>query len=166
MYIIYKIQCGEDIYIGSTKNYNKRIQEHKYRSKDDKYKHLKLYEKMNNTEPIFSIIQTIEKDRLKHEQKYIDELKPTLNMNNAMKNKELTRHKNKLRMRGLVYTKEQVEEIKKKAKLYRIKNDAKIKAKDKIKITCECGSTFIRRCIIQHQRTKKHNNYINSISYS
>ena len=113
MYIIYKIQCGEDIYIGSTKNYNKRIQEHKYRSKDDKYKHLKLYEKMNNTEPIFSIIQTIEK-----------------------------------------------------AKLYRIKNDSKIKAKDKIKITCECGSTFIRRCIIQHQRTKKHNNYINSISYS
>jgi len=166
MYIIYKIQCDEELYIGSTKNYNYRIQNHQYRSQNDKYKHMKLYQKMNNSTPIFSVIKIIDcdkKDILKHEQHYIDKLNPILNTNRVIQNKELTKHKNKLRMRTLIYTKEQIEEKNKKAKEYRIKNDTKIKAKDKIKITCKCGSTFIRRCIIQHQKTKKHINYMNSI---
>ena len=175
MYSIYKIKCGDEYYIGHTKNFTKRICDHKYRALDDKYKNYNLYKKMNETIPEFTILENIECDKkeiFKHEQKYIDEYKPTLNMRRATIDIKKTREKNKIRMRNIVYTEEQKKIMKEKKKLYYQKNKEMMleqrkihyqktkdifKKKNYIKIKCEiCNCEFLKRCLSQHNKTDKH----------
>ena len=179
MYIIYKITCGDDCYIGSTKNYNQRIKDHIFRATREKYQHLKLYKRINEITPIFSIIEHIECEKeeiFKHEQKYIDEFKPNLNSRKAVEDVAHTRYKNKIKMRNKVYTDEEREKMNiykkqwyeknknrvKEKEYYAINKDAINEKRKKIKITCECGSVFIKRCLIQHQKTKKHLKFISN----
>jgi GIY-YIG catalytic domain len=49
-------------------------------------------------------------------------------------------------------------------KQYYIKNINKIKENNKIKHTCECGSTYTRINILRHNKTQKHVNYLNNVS--
>ena len=87
---IYKIvnTINDDIYVGSTKNeLRKRFYEHKqtYKKRNNG-----LYDMMNEY-PIESfrivLIEEVEcankEDQIKHEQRFIDELKPKLNKNNS-----------------------------------------------------------------------------------
>jgi len=54
------------------------------------------------------------------------------------------------------------EKIKEQAKEYREANKEKIKEREKIKITCSCGSTYTKINKAQHERTNKHKQYIES----
>jgi hypothetical protein len=69
---------------------------------------------------------------------------------------------------------ENKEQIKEKCKEYRIEHKEKIKEKNKEyrienkekideKITCECGSTYIKRHKCRHIKTKKHQDYITNL---
>lgn len=175
MFSIYKIKCGDEYYIGHTKNFTKRVYDHKDRAKKDKYKDYKLYKKINTTIPEFTILENIEcskNDIFKHEQKYIDAYKPTLNMRRAVEDIKITREKNKIRMRNIVYTEEQKKIMKEQKKLYYQKNKEmmlekrknhyqknknNIKEKNNIKIKCEiCNCEFLKRCLSQHNKTDKH----------
>tara|TARA_R110000803_G_scaffold14544_2_gene40383 strand:+ start:1431 stop:2168 length:738 start_codon:yes stop_codon:yes gene_type:complete len=51
------------------------------------------------------------------------------------------------------------EQILKQNKEYREVNKQQIKEKVSVKVTCECGSIVIKRCLAQHKRTKKHLKY-------
>ena len=127
MFSIYKIDCGDECYIGSTKNFTKREYDHRDRAKTDKYKDYLLYKKMNETSPTFTVLENIECDKTEiriHEQRYIDLLKPTLNMRDAVRSREKERERNKLRMRRerTKMTQEEIDEINKKRREKRKKN--------------------------------------------
>ncbi len=164
LYSIYKIQCDDENYIGSTKNLSKRIYDHNDRSKNDKYKYFNLYKKMEGTQPIYTVLETIEcdkKDVFKYEQKWIDLIKPTLNMRDAKQNIDKVRERNKIRMRNKVYTDEEKQIIANKKKIYYEEKKDMIKEKQNIKIRCDiCNCDFLKRCKKQHEKTKKHKNKI------
>lgn len=177
MFSIYKIECGGECYIGHTSNYTKRVYDHQARMKVDKYKNYNLYKKMNENPFNFELLENIEcdkKDIFKHEQKYIDKYKSTLNMRRATYSIEIARETNKLRMREAQkhYSEEKKkhikeiqhkwyeknrDEFKKKALEYYNKHKVKLVEKQNVKIRCElCNCEFIKRCLIQHQKSKKH----------
>ena len=51
----------------------------------------------------------------------------------------------------------------KKSKEYYQKNKQQISEKGKIKITCECGSTFRKAEKNRHLKSKKHKDFITSL---
>tara|TARA_R110002153_G_C13093245_1_gene475716 strand:- start:83 stop:640 length:558 start_codon:yes stop_codon:yes gene_type:complete len=184
MFSIYKIQCDEECYIGHTKNFTKRTYDHKKRALTDKYKHLNLYKKMNETEDvIFEVLENLECDKktiFRYEQKYIDEYKPSLNMVRAVVDKDILRVRNKLRMRTIVYTEEQKKIMKEKQREYYKKNKDKLLEKEyeyyknnkdnitikrKIKAKCDiCNVEVLKRCMIQHKKSNKHKKNMLSIN--
>jgi group I intron endonuclease len=88
MSCVYKIICGNDFYIGSTKNLKNRLNVHKSKSKrvgDIAYNYL-IYTKIRDVGFDNIIVEIIEtcSDYLTREQHYITTLKPTLNMINAV----------------------------------------------------------------------------------
>lgn len=93
MICIYQITCGDDIYIGSTKDLKKRIWNHKDRSRQSKYSHMPLYKKMNEGEYTFDIIEELETDEnlIEIEDKYIKGIQPTLNCRGAKQDMERRR---------------------------------------------------------------------------
>jgi hypothetical protein len=104
-YFIYKLNVLDEFYIGSTKNPITRFKYHKHDAKNKKYKDKKLYRKMNeiydfsdttvlNYEILESMTNCSNKYAREREQYYIDTLKPTLNINNAVKDPEEYRRKN------------------------------------------------------------------------
>ena len=38
-----------------------------------------------------------------------------------------------------------------------------IREKSKFKLVCECGGCFLRACKARHERTKKHQDYLNNL---
>ena len=104
MYCVYKISIDSDCYIGSTKNFNKRVKDHNYRKNDSKYIHISLYKKMNESDDFkMEILEMIDCDKKTifiKEQYYIDKYKPTLNSRGSVINKDITREKNKIAMRN------------------------------------------------------------------
>jgi hypothetical protein len=90
---IYKIvnNVNEEIYIGSTKNELRvRFQQHKNVINTDAFRHLRLYQLMNEIgKDKFRIIEMLKflcedkAEQLRKEQEFIDDLKPTLNKSNA-----------------------------------------------------------------------------------
>jgi hypothetical protein len=136
MFSIYKINCGNECYIGHTKNYTKRVYDHKDRMKTEKYNHYKLYKKMNDSLFSFEILKNIEcnkKEIFIEEQKYIDQYKPTLNTRRAVLTIEKKREINKLRMRETVknYDEDKKVKIAQQQKEYYQKNKEKLKQKRK-----------------------------------
>lgn len=134
MYIIYKLDFGDECYIGSTKNLNKRIYDHKDRAKNEKYSHMPLYKKIKEFSFKCKIINSFDCDKkeiLKHEQNYIELFKPTLNSRKSYLSIEEKRDRNKIRMRKVFKdrTEEQKKKVRDKAKLYYEKNKEKLKKK-------------------------------------
>ena len=92
---IYKIQNGDNLYIGSTtQTLQKRKYKHNYKLRKDIYKY-KLYEfcrEHNITNVILTEIEEVEiqtkKDLYIVEQKYMDFFKPNLNQRGAYVSKE------------------------------------------------------------------------------
>ena len=161
--VIYIITTGDDLYVGSTCNFDNRKKRHKsmiYNPNDRHSNHL-LYRKIRQHNGIWNI--EIYKDfpcnnRLElriEEQRVIDELKPTLNEQKAYRTKEEEE----------AYQKEYREqniniEYKKK---YREQNIEKIRAKANEKITCDCGCKISRTNKKRHRNSHTHINLMNKI---
>jgi len=198
---IYKIVCLDpnidDFYIGSTVNLSSRYLSHIRCSLNKK--------KQNYSNKLYTFIrdsgghenwdmQVIKKFKCenkreleKEEQKYIDELKPSLNTGNPYKTKEekeeqvkqwyqdnreeLNKKSRKWHQENRKKHKNNKEKMKEIRKDKRIiynrwyENNKKIlNEKRKETIECECGSTFRKNTKARHNRTEKHQAYLNNLS--
>ena len=142
-----------DCYIGSTKNIATRKYIHKSICYNDNVKeyNIKLYQfiRENGGWDNFEMVEICkcDTDKLKEmEQYHIDFIKPSLNCNRSYGIKDRTEY-------YIEYEKEK-------------RNSVKRAERSKIKFTCECGSTFRQYEKARHNRTIKHQNYIQSLSSS
>ena len=89
------------------------------------------------------------------------------NLNNERVKKYYQQNKEQISLYDKLYHKKNREEILKKMKLYKAKNKEKLKlyyeknkdkanARQREKITCECGCVSTRVNISTHRKTKKH----------
>jgi hypothetical protein len=93
VYVIYKIQCGDDIYIGSTKNFLKRKSSHKAAASDEHNRAhgLKIYQAIRanggwnpaNIAPIEQYECDNGIQAKMREEHWLREYKPTLNIRRA-----------------------------------------------------------------------------------
>ena len=156
--IIYKIEICNEIYIGSTiQRLSNRRTKHNSNLKDIN-KNCKLYEtcRTNNINNITLI--EIEKVKINNkkelniiEQKYINELQPTLNTYRAYMTEEerIEQHKECDKNKYL----KNKEKIKERVKEYRKNNKEKIKEKKKEKGICEfCGNEILKICLSRHKK--------------
>ena len=199
---IYNIVCLDpnidDFYIGSTIHLNTRCKSHMRNSitKTHKIYDCKLYTFIRDSGGYenweMQVIKQFKcenrKELLKEEQKYIDELKPSLNTTNSYTTKEEEEekvkergkkwyqdnkerinekqkkwhqdNKEKIKEKRKKYCQDNKERIKEKGKKYRENN----KEKYKENIECECGSVIRKYEIPTHSRTKKHQAYLNNLS--
>jgi hypothetical protein len=144
---IYKIQHKEKpelLYIGSTFNYDKRINQHKYAINNNDNK-LKVYETIRanggsinfNFEKIIEVLTTdkdISKIKLILEAGYYKMLKPTMNSNHVMRT----------------------------YKEYYRDNYKEITEKKSCKSNCECGGKYRTDNWSHHNKSKKHITYLNN----
>ena len=151
--IIYKIVCNNIevpyIYVGSTKNFNKRKKSHKYALNNQKLSHMKEYRIINENKGWDNWTMIILETRLceskaeavEIERRYYDELNA-----NAM---------NSIRpMCTIEELKEYQAEYK---KLHRTANKEKIAARQSEKIHCEACNCYNSRChISRHNKSPKH----------
>ena len=157
--IVYKIEIGEKIYIGSTiKKLNQRQTLHNYKLRQNKDK-CKLYVecRKNGITEISCLL--IEEKEIENEleirlleQEYITKLQPTLNMSSACTG--LTTEDKKEYNKE--YDKKRYENKKEYFKERYENNKKKIKDRISEKINCPiCNSVIRRDSLIRHQRTKK-----------
>ena len=143
--IIYKIEICNEIYIGSTiENLIERERKHNYMLKK---KTFKLYETCKTNDINNITLIEIEKVKINNkielniiEQKYINELQPSLNSKRAYRTEE-----------------ERIEQCKKCDKNKYLKNKEKIKERVKknsqIKINCEfCGKEMTTGNLSRHKK--------------
>ena len=187
--IIYKLvnyDYPDLVYVGSTTNFTKRKQHHKNRCLNEKGKkyNLKVYKMIREYDgwENWSMIKICDypcKNRREaelEEDKYMTELKTSMNSHRASRTKQQYREDNKEKIQE--YYENNREKIQEKKKEYNETNKEKIQEnmkeyyethKDMIrerinaKITCKCGTVIIRNSLKQHERTKKHINLINPI---
>ena len=72
-------------------------------------------------------------------------------------------HKKELQEKKSIYRNNNLETINEKSKLFYHKNKDDILAKQRVVNTCECGKTFALYNKCQHQRSKFHQNYLQSL---
>ncbi len=144
------IYCFKDvndeiIYVGSTNDMKKRYNNHKGVCNNENNYPVYQYMRDNNGIENFKfkkICDIDEEYRRITEQFYIDTFKPKCNTYNAIvDNKEYKKEYNKV---------------------YYEKNKDRIKEK----FNCECGGKYTNKRKKAHFRTKKHQNYISSLSSS
>ena len=124
----------------------------------------------------------------RREREYIEQLNATLNQikrpvrtteeaNEYRKeyyeeNKEDIKQKNKqyridnadvVKERAKIYRENHKEERSLKNKEWQEKNQERIQTKRKIKTVCDCGAVYCKVSLRRHERTKRHQDYLNSI---
>ena len=165
---IYKIHKEGDnnCYVGSTVNLKNRIKYHKQcccNEKGDKY-NLPIYKYIRENggwdKWIVAVLECVEDcDRytlFELEQKWIDEIKPSLNCRKAPTGLSREEYRKQ-------YRKENIEHIKEHDKQRYQKNKEQIKEYRKEKHTCPCGGKYITAHRARHLKTKRHQTYIKSI---
>ena len=146
--IIYKLvnyDYPELVYVGSTTNFTKRKQHHKDRCLNEKGKkyNLKVYKMIREYDGLenWSMIKICDypcKNRREaelEEDKYMTELKTSMNSHRASRTKQQ----------------------------YREDNKEKIQEYFKEKVTCKCGCNVVKNGLKRHERNKKHINLMNPI---
>ena len=161
---IYKIKHNDDysddnIYIGSTCNLIRRRNKHKMMCNRPDLKeynrNIYKYIRDNGGWEQFVVLKISDypcnsKSELNiEERRYLDLMKPKLNMIKSYVTKEEAYERDKANMKK--YGKEHKEEIREYMKCYR-KNYIKNKEKTK----CECGCIVTKTCLSRHRRTEKH----------
>jgi len=147
--VIYIITTGDDTYIGSTRNYDKRKMKHKsvIYSLLDRHSNSLLYRTIRKHNGIWNIeiykkFPCNNKLELRmEEQNVINELNSTLNQQKAYRTKAEEE----------VYQKEYREQN--KEILYTTANE---------KLTCECGCKSTKRNIARHRKSRTHINFMNN----
>ena len=169
--LIYKIVCNdtniEDCYVGSTCNFNRRKQSHKYACNNENGKkyNLRIYKfiRDNGGWDNWSMI-TLEafscenkRELETRERKWLEDLKANLNCFIPTRTKK---EYDKLDERKK-YQKEykQTDKYKQQCQNYRDNNKQRIKERDSKLIECECGSISQIRQITRHKTSRKHKFY-------
>ena len=165
MFCIYKLTVGDEFYIGSTCNINKRFYDHNDRAHNDKYKDMKLYNAIRNNDynmdiEILCWKQIDKKSSFNLEQEWIDKLSPTLNSRKSVLDIEETREKNKIRMRKV--NRERTEEQKEKDRIRKKEWSEKNKNKEIKKVECKICNVFVRH-EYEHIKTIKHKRNLENI---
>jgi len=155
---IYKLESSfEDpgIYVGSTKDMRTRKNQHKYdcnNPNDSKY-NLKVYQYIRDyggwSNWFMLTLEEFEyetKEQLRdREQYWIKELKPNLNGQDAVQDKERLKDYHK-----------------KHNKKYKKENREKILKKNNEKFDCECGGKYTHGHKARHLKSPKHQSYLSS----
>lgn len=173
-YFFYKIACKDvavqDVYVGSTRNIDERLKTHRKRSKNLSSIHGKalLYRTIRehggfenwSHEVIETKVFSNKKDALFHERDLVNELKANLNAQDPIKSKDETlQYKKEYRQQN----KEQIKEYNKQYKsVYRQQNREKINEHNTKLVSCVCGSTYQLNGKARHERSKKHQHFIES----
>ena len=160
--VIYKIVTGNEVYVGSTFNYELRVNDHKsniYNEKSNNYT-MKVYKTIrdNDGEWEISIYEdnlSMTKDELRiREEEVRLLLGATLNSMRAYRTYEQMREaKNAAVSKWAINNKEKLVE---KGKLYYNKNKEVISVKSKTLIKCECGLMITRGAMSKHKKSAKH----------
>jgi hypothetical protein len=176
--IVSKDENIKEIYIGKTKNFKRRVKQHKNRcnNENDKCYNLKVYQyiRENGGWDNFDMIEieTNEYDNKKsaiRERELIEELNATLNNDIPSRTKQEYRENNKekIKEKHKEYRENNKEKIKEKDKEYRDKNREKEKQrvkdyydKNRESILCECGGKYHLFNKARHLKTKKHQDYL------
>ena len=188
-YIFYKICCDDcdDIYVGSTCNFNNRKRQHKGRSsnENDKEYNLKIYKTIreNGGWDNWRMIQIGNRDGItkreaeKIEEEYRVELKATLNDKFAFVDKQSAEYKSRKaewdkkyresekgkqateRRKDYFNNYNQDQKTKDKKHLWYLENKEKLNAKAQQIFVCSCGKevTFGKKA--RHEKTQFHMNY-------
>ncbi len=163
--IIYKIEIGQELYIGSTREILiERERKHNYMLKNKNI--VKLYEtcRTNNINKITLIeIEKVKVENKKElfiiEQKYINELQPTLNMCKAHRTEEERKEHQKEYDKNRPNKRERYDQ----KKIYYQQNKEKLKENVKknsqIKVNCEfCNKEMNKSSLLKHKKICKKNN--------
>jgi hypothetical protein len=195
LYYFYRIVCKDleikDCYIGSTKNLERRIADHRFNCNSEKSKsyNLNVYQFIRNNGGWKNwniiLIDKLEYDDkincLKKERELIELYTSNLNKNipiityheykkyynnNKEKMKEYQKKyqkENKEKIKE--YREENKEKIKENRKEYREENKEKIKENRKVKICCNvCNCSILKNNISIHNKSKKHIKHIKNIN--
>jgi hypothetical protein len=143
------------------------IEIEKYKAKDkrdlekrERYFYEQMGAKLNSMKP-FVTVEERKEERKNFHQKYYENNKEKIKEYHQKYNEK---NKEKMNENNKKHYEKNKEKIKEKHKNYYENNKEKISEKRKIKIKCECGSIISKHHIQQHKRTKKHKNYLQSIS--
>jgi len=190
VYHIINKETDEVLYVGSTKDYNKRKKDHRNLWYKEKYNHpIYKYIRENDIQYDMKPIKTFDtynkEELLQEEQEEIEKHINLLNSHNAFgfnieKNKELTKkyreeNRDKLKELNKKWREDNKELLKEKRKKYIEENKytvketkkkyyEKNKEQKKEKITCECGSKVRKDGLTQHKKSKKHQTYLENKS--
>jgi len=154
--VIYIITTGDDFYVGSAVDLERRETEHKSRIFNENnegynFKYCKKIRENNgdwNIEIYKHFPCNNQRELEQEEQRVMDELNPTLNKKKAYQTEENRKEYKKLWCRKRNATGY--------AKNYYIENKEKISKKLGEKITCECGCIIARSSVSNHRKTPKH----------
>ena len=169
--IVYKIEIGDEIYIGSTiEKLYERQSKHNFKLKKEFEKN-KLYEECRNKNINKIICIPLEEKEILNEleirqleNEYIDTLNPTLNHRSAFTGLTKKEYHKQYRDNNLEREKEKKKEhyqlnkkeIIKRVSEYNEENKDKIKEKHKQKIICDiCNSIVNKYSLSRHKKTKK-----------
>ena len=146
-----------NVYIGSTNNFKRRMWEHKSHCCNEKsekhnlfiYNYIRSHGGWDSfdSEIIHEFECKDDKEKRMMEQEYINRYSFGLNSKSSYQTTKQYSEANK-------------EKNKQYQKQYREANKEKIAAKGKIKFTCECGSTLRKSDKAKHEKSKKHQKYI------
>jgi hypothetical protein len=183
---IYTIRCRTDdtlIYVGSTAQpLTKRWKDHNYRCNDIKYQNRLIYKTINNNWnewyiELYENYPCENKEQLNKREGEIIRLIGTLNILVAGRTRPEYREENKeqITQDKKEYYENNKEQITEKHKIYYEENKEKILnyakgwgktyyeenkeiilAKQKEKITCECGCIVVRNNLLRHKKSPKH----------
>jgi len=166
--IMYRIICKnpeiKDCYVGSTTDFKSRKQRHKHNCNSENSKHYNInvyqfireHNGWDNWEMLeIEKYNAIDKsDQAKRERYWLELYNATLNSYIPSRTKKEYEEYNK---EYYEQNKEQIKEYYKEYyKKYKEENNEQIN----MKITCCCGSIYTKRCLKQHELTKKHINFI------
>ena len=189
--IIYKLCCRDvninDVYVGSTTNFNRRKQQHKHscNSINSKDYNVNVYQFIRDNGgfenwdmvEIVKYNATDKRELHKRERYYIDTLKATLNKiiptrthkEYRENNKDIIRKNNKeyrennkdlIREKKKQYRENNKNIIREKEKQYRENNKDLLREKPSQKYECECGGKYTHSHESRHLKTKKHLAYL------
>ena len=189
---IYKLCCKdtsiEDIYVGSTCNFNRRKAQHKNCCNNENnkqynqqvYQFIRDHGGFSNWNMIMieqkALENKLEKEKLERE--FIERLKPSLNCLIPTRGKKEYMEANKehwakyykkryegnkeeIAKKAKEYYEQNKEEIAEQRKKRYEANKEQIAEQKKEKMTCECGSTITRCTKARHLRSQKHQDFIN-----
>ena len=161
----------DKVYIGSTfQPLHKRLYEHKIDYKkwqNDKYHYVTSFELIKYDDCYIELIEEYENLNKKQLEKYEGEhIRKNNCVNKYIAGRTIKQYRednvDKLKERGKKYREDNTDKLKQYEKQYRENNVDKIKLKKNQKHICICGGKYTQSNKLQHEKTKKHINFINN----